>query len=133
MTKELTEKTEVLQQEEQRRKSLDGKVSAYEKQVSQLQVKKIYNFLFIYIQYILLYCKTELHSIQIAFFSEPQSQSLERFKGDLFPLFIIAYINFVCRLVSVVYQSCGMVMGSAMFSSTTLFTFILDFSVLFIF
>ncbi|XP_018432155.1 PREDICTED: ribosome-binding protein 1 [Nanorana parkeri] len=37
LSKELTEKSEALQQEEQRRKSLDGKVSTYEKQVSQLQ------------------------------------------------------------------------------------------------
>ncbi|KAM5163798.1 ribosome-binding protein 1 isoform 2-T2 [Mantella aurantiaca] len=37
LSKDLAEKSESLQQEEQRRKSLDGKVSAYEKQVSQLQ------------------------------------------------------------------------------------------------
>lgn len=37
LSKELTEKSEALQQEEQKRKSVDGKISAYEKQVSQLQ------------------------------------------------------------------------------------------------
>ncbi|KAM9316786.1 ribosome-binding protein 1 [Gastrophryne carolinensis] len=37
LSKELTDKSEALLQEEQKRKSLDGKVSAYEKQVSQLQ------------------------------------------------------------------------------------------------
>ncbi|KAM4770893.1 ribosome-binding protein 1 [Rhinophrynus dorsalis] len=37
LNKELTEKSESLQQEEQRRKTLDGKIAAYEKQVSQLQ------------------------------------------------------------------------------------------------
>ncbi|KAM8947362.1 ribosome-binding protein 1 isoform 2-T2 [Pelodytes ibericus] len=37
VTKELTEKSESLQQEEQRRKSLDSKIAAYEKQVCQLQ------------------------------------------------------------------------------------------------
>ncbi|XP_063774207.1 ribosome-binding protein 1 isoform X1 [Pseudophryne corroboree] len=37
LSKELTEKSETLQQEEQRRKNLDGKISGYEKQVSQLQ------------------------------------------------------------------------------------------------
>ncbi|XP_041418047.1 ribosome-binding protein 1 isoform X2 [Xenopus laevis] len=37
LSKELTEKSESLQQEEQRRKSLDGKISSYEKQITQLQ------------------------------------------------------------------------------------------------
>ncbi|MEE6509239.1 hypothetical protein FKM82_025095 [Ascaphus truei] len=37
LTKEVTEKSESLQQEEQRRKNLDVKIAAYEKQVSQLQ------------------------------------------------------------------------------------------------
>ncbi|XP_075059902.1 ribosome-binding protein 1 isoform X2 [Mixophyes fleayi] len=37
LSKELTEKSDALQQEEQRRKSLDGKITGYEKQVSQLQ------------------------------------------------------------------------------------------------
>ncbi|KAG8583765.1 hypothetical protein GDO81_008539 [Engystomops pustulosus] len=37
LSKELTEKSEALQQEEQKRKSVDGKISVYEKQVAQLQ------------------------------------------------------------------------------------------------
>ncbi|CAJ0920406.1 unnamed protein product [Ranitomeya imitator] len=37
LSKELSEKSEALQQEEQKRKSVDGKLSAYEKQVSQLE------------------------------------------------------------------------------------------------
>ncbi|XP_029450340.1 ribosome-binding protein 1 isoform X2 [Rhinatrema bivittatum] len=40
LTKELAEKSETLQQEEWARKSLDAKVTAYEKQVNQLQVSQ---------------------------------------------------------------------------------------------